>query len=188
MRRVTVMVVWATGVFSLVLVVLLLALQLDGVSTRAGAWIADIVSSEELQIEVDRVTGDWVRGLDFRGLKVSSAASAEGRPGWEASAETLVVRYRLLPLLQRTIAVKAIEASGVDLRLSLAEGQSRKPPKETDEEPSSWTVRFNSLDLRGIRVRIREPSTSGVLGQGPWQLSNGVLMGRDLVIGPGLTV
>lgn len=176
---------------------LFVVVQADPISTFAGRWVAGLVSSDRLRLQVDRVTGNWVRNLTLTGLRVSPGAGPDttAQGGWALSADTLTFRYAFFPLvyqaLRHTIAIREVDGSGVALRIQRAPATSISSGDSTGTtggsgSGSAWKVRVGAAGLRGVRLDMDEGPSAG--GAGVWTLSEARVRGRDLRVGPGLTL
>lgn len=116
-------------------------------------------------------------------------------PGWEVSADTLSLSYRLLPLLRKTLAVKRLEGSGVRVVLRLAEKKpdslrpSEAAPPGSSEE-SGWTIQGREITVRRGALRMETlPRPSGAGSTlGPWILDETTLLARDFSLGNQLQI
>jgi hypothetical protein len=187
----------------------LLALQSERVSTSLVRFVAGVLSSQELQLEVERAKGSWVRSLSASGITVVfSPEGADG--GWVVAVDTVSFSYRLRPLLRRTVWVEDVGVAGVTARVRLEEGEPEetkepRPGREPDAPwlPGGWEVRVGSLGFHAAKVEVWEGE--GWLEEGvgqppdlpawrvgpegpeePWTATDVRLRVRDLELGAAL--
>ena len=213
------------GIGATVLACLVLSLQVDSVSTQAGRWLTSALSGPDLKLSVGRVEGSWIRSLRVTDLRVSSfpgdshweagtdtARTGSGSPsppvgpGWQVSADSLEVGYRLLPLLSRRVSLTQVEGHGVRVRVHLGppdtSGAAQDDAPSPSEEGQGWRVsgewvelREGALTLRQLEVPHGAASTDSTrLPQGEarepdeWALDRISLLARQVEIGGGFSL
>ncbi|MGW8267256.1 MAG: hypothetical protein ACWGSQ_12895, partial [Longimicrobiales bacterium] len=93
-------------------------LQFDGFST----WVVNRLAGRlnpyaGTHLTVDRVSGSWLRSLRVEGMRLARV-DGEGPGGPEISLDTLALRFRLLPLLVRTVDLREARVLGLDARFT----------------------------------------------------------------------
>ncbi len=179
---------WMLSIGAALVVGSVLLLQSDPVSSWVGRRMASSLSGESLTIQVERVTGSWIRGLSFAELRLS-ATSDGGSGRWELQADSLTVGYRLLPLLKKTVSMTRVEGANVRFGLNLEPAERAGPggPSQTaaPEAPENpWTVLAEVVRLRRGQIEVREAG-AGDDGH-PWSLSEVSATVRDLHTRPNL--
>jgi translocation and assembly module TamB len=177
LRRVSVVSVVGLGLAVVVVAALVGVLQLEGPATWVAHKAAGAASTESLEIDVGRVS---LRGLTrIRASAVEATMSREGTPTLTVAVDSVSIRYRLLPLLGKHVAVSEARVIGV----SAWAAAPAEDPAERDEPASSsaWTFgvdRFE-LDVREVALALADSDE-------PWRLTGGRLRARDMAMGPEL--
>lgn len=138
-------------------------LQFDAIGTALVRQVASRVAPPGLRIEVDRVSGSWVRSLDLTGVRVAGDDGATA-----ARIDTLALTWSLPALLQRRIALGRVEAAGVETHLvrdsaavRLRGAAPTSPAAPTDSASSApWTVSIDELAVRRLEGALRAEGDS----------------------------
>lgn len=158
---------------------LLLAVQFDPVGRAVLMRAAAVATPRWLDLEVDEVSGSWVRSLVVSGLR-----ARDRRSGDFLSADTLTLTYRPLRWRPGRLVLDDVDVSGAALRASRpAETASRKqaPDRSTPSElEGGWTFAVGAFSLRKAEGTLIGPG-GGRFHAGPLDLTVAdVRLGREL--------
>jgi hypothetical protein len=155
------------GVVVLIALFWLIAARGIGMSLVVPALL-ERVAPEGSRVEVGSVAGDWRSEVTLRGIEVMG-------PDLSASIASVHVRYRLLPLLRRTVEIEfiGIETATIEVEMtprSKAERARASPASDRpdDARPASalaalligpvlgdWTVEVGRVTVGPMHARVR---------------------------------
>lgn len=181
MKKVIKIILWVVGIV-LALVLLL--------SILAGPIAKGVVNSngEKLvgrQMHLERAGVNLFNGhVYLRGLEVYEADGTTPFAGFD----TLDVRARLLKLITKTVDVRSIALSGLNVNVlqdgeqfnfsSMLDHFKSDPEKDKDTTPSEWVIRFGDIQLRHAHASYHD------LGRGKeWRIADMNLRVPGFVIG-----
>ncbi len=181
MKKVIKIILWVVGIV-LALVLLL--------SILAGPIAKGVVNSngEKLvgrQMHLERAGVNLFNGhVYLRGLGVYEADGTTPPAGFD----TLDVRARLLKLITKTVDVRSIALSGLNVNVlqdgeqfnfsSMLDHFKSDPEKDKDTTPSEWIIRFGDIQLRHAHASYHD------LGRGKeWRIADMNLRVPGFVIG-----
>ncbi len=162
--------------------ILLVALQVDAVGgavLRAGLTV---LSPEGVDVEVGRVSGSWVRGLELSAIRVEDRARAS-----RITIDSLALTYRIASWRPGRVTLDSAEVVGAsvaldDLGLLQAAGEYNPDTAsevEADDPSQGWTLRVGTLRLRAGALRARSGADE------PFLVDSASARLDSLVLGPG---
>ena len=160
--------------FTVMLLLLLVAgLWLVFLKTFNAQHISEVIT-EELQKRLDRpviISSLDLKFINTLELKGFSVLDTEGEPGYPLlSAESVTLRFRLLPLLNQQLVIDEVSLNAPRFNVvRLQDGSYNMPRLRTPKEKSFYT---SELTGRKLAVSVED-----------WTVDNGVLSYKDLATG-----
>ncbi len=142
-------------------------LQVDAVGTAVVRAVGKRLAPAGLRLEVERVSGSWLRSLEFVGLRLVASDDA---PAF--AVDTLVVDWSLPALVSRRVALTRVHAVGAEVHLERGvsggvglRGADPSPPAVADAgadsvAPSPWTIVMDSAHLGDVSGDLRTVGTA----------------------------
>ena len=178
LRQVGIVLAFGLGLVVVGVVGLVAVLQVDGVATWVAHRAAGVASTESLEIDVGRVSlGGLTR---IRATAVEATLVREGTPTLTVAVDSVSIRYRLLPLFRKHVAVSEARVMGVSAWAAAPSGDADAEPDDPASE-SAWTFGVDRLevDVREVALALEDRDSDE-----PWRLTEGRLSARDLAVGP----
>lgn len=181
----------AAGIVALVVVSVPAAsvalLQFDAVGTALARAVAPRIAPAGLTIDLDRVSGSWLRSLRVTGLRV---AGPDG--SISLRVDTLSARFSLPALLARRVDLGQVEVAGAEAWLvqdsaagvRLRGMQPPAPRPDTASAGDGWAISVDEAVIRRLSGGVQTPGDS--LATLQW--SDGGLRVADFRLSEGLEV
>lgn len=139
------------------LVVGIALLQVDAVGTSVVRAVGARFAPPGLSLEVERVSGSWLRTLELIDARL---VDATGAPAF--AIDSLRIEWHLPALLSRQVALTRLEAVGPEVHLVRSDlgvvglrGATPAAPQSADTTASPWTVTVAGAHVAGFSGDLR---------------------------------